>query len=181
MISGSDYGEWFIFHEDLADELQAHFDAGGTVEMLNGTKDTKNLGSRNMALYHCVNEHALECLPIMMKKGAKPDDDIWHLVFRLSRTEWARKFLEYGFWPTMENITSEKPYLYKITDSEPIKSSTPIFYCRDEVTFLLCKNAVIQILCIAKNSHQPMSHLWKIVARFLHATKYEEIWLKLLI
>lgn len=163
MIKTSDYGEWFIFYNDLDEELQAHFDAGGTVEMLDGIHPLKS--SSHMALYNCANQHAERCLSILMKHGAKPNNDIWNLVFCLNRTKWVELFLKYVFWPTRENVSFEKSY----------------FYCKEEVTFVLCKKTTLHVLCIAKFANQPMRDIWKIVARFIHSTKYEEVWLDLLL
>lgn len=141
--------EWTIFYTNDTERLENHFKAGGTVEMLNGKGDT--------ALWNCINEYATECLIIMLKHGAKPTEYDMKTAFRLERTEFVTEFLKYGYWPKIEHILDNS--------------------CKQEVTFALCKKTTLYILCIAKHSKQPMFHLWKIIARFLYSTKYEDIWL----
>jgi hypothetical protein len=160
MRTGDKFGEWFIFHEDLHDELEAHFAAGGTVEMLNGTA-----GPSHSALYHCCNEYALDCLPIMMKHGAKPDECVWQLAFHVRRDEWIESFISHGFWPS-----------YQIVAAAPADTAWEL-YCRRIVTRPLCRRAVCAMLHVARRARPPWRDLWRIVARVLWATRCDSAWL----
>ena len=120
--------------------------------------------SEHLALYHCVNEHAEQCLPIMMAHGAVPNKDIWSLVLRLDRCEWAREFVKYGFWPPRRGVAEYCEARYSIR----------------EVRFALCQKAVLQVLLIAKRANQPMCHMWLIIAKALFECKYDVEWLKCL-
>lgn len=158
MIRKRETGQWLIFYEDNATILDAHFQNGGTVEMLNG-----DVGP--ISLYHCCNEYAIDCLPIMMKNGAIPDKETWKLAFKVSRDEWVRSFIEFGFWPTR---------------SIALCDYGNSWHCRDEVTKSLCRIAVLSILSIGKLTKQPFSDLWKIIAREIRLTKYNKNWLNCL-
>lgn len=93
MLKGRKFVKWSIFFKDDDVALQAHFDAGGTVEMLNGEYNQSSNGE-HLALWHCVDEFSIKCLRVLMANGAKPNNDIWQLAFRLDRCEWVHYFLK---------------------------------------------------------------------------------------
>lgn len=157
------YAEWFIFHEQLHSELKLFFKRGGTVEMLDGNQPGK-------ALYHAINEDSSEkSYKLMMENGAKPNRDVWSIFLDNQcehRNRWCAEcindFLSRGFLPQKEYLTDSLPYIKEI------------------ITIYLCRKSVFYVLFIAKTSKQPMSYMWKIIAKCLYNTRKDLIWLELL-
>lgn len=160
MINNGSLSEWMTFYYDEAENLQRHFDAGGTFDMLNGCQGSS-------AMYNCCNEDAVTCLPIMMKYGAKPDCETWDIAIRVNRVDFVEVFLRHGYFPPKQMVLEHwgKPY-----------SIVPI----EELTRFLCLKSVIYILCISKSQSQPLCHVWKKIAKVLWGTRFEKCWIELL-
>lgn len=152
MITKTTKTEWFIFFEDLGDHLKAHFDAGGTIDMLTGSEDACS------AIYHCCNENAERCLPLMIQHGAKPDRATWAVAFRNYRPTFIETCIACNYWPP-------RSLVYGL--------------CTDMVTSPLCKKAVFAVLCAGRNnrSRPPWRDLWKLIAHTLWATRAHYKWL----
>ena len=148
---------WIIFYQDDHEQLQAHFEAGGTVEMLD---------DQHEALSLCCNEFALKCLPIMMKHGAVPNRSTWQDAVDLDRDEWCAAFVAQGFWPSRDLFI--EPQI-----KEPILSKT----CVREITRPLCLKSTLYVLMIGKLWKQPWSHLFQIVAKMIWSTRFDPCWL----
>jgi len=157
ILSGEPWEVWMIFYHNNYKRLQAHFDAGGTLDMLNSTK-----GPKYTALYYCCSECAdEECLPILMKYGARPDDTTWKLALTCAgRALFIKAFIEHGFWPKKEHVS---------VATHPFEVSL--------VTIEICKKTIIAILQCKKKIAQPWSHLWGLIARCLWSTRKNLIWL----
>lgn len=154
-------GEWFVFFNDESERLQRHFDAGGTLEMLNGNNSS--------ALYCCCNEDAQKCLPILMANGAIPDDEVWSTVISLRRIEFILAFLSEGFLPCYQVIVIEKQ---KRQYQFQISVNVPLGY----ISSKLCQRSVHYVLFISKSEKQPISSMWRIIARHLWNTRYDHSW-----
>lgn len=166
MIENGNFAEWVVFYYDESKRLQAHFDAGGTIEMLNGKLYSDGIRVES-ALYHCCNEDALDCLPIMMSKGASPDNSAWNLALKLNRTEHVEGFLLYKFLPP-KNLVLE--YFDKLESVYTLKT----------LTRFLCHKSVIYLLCYSKTQPQPFYYLWILIAKQLWKTRFEKNWLDVL-
>lgn len=161
-------GEWWIFHTDDVEALQFHFDQGGTVEMLDGEAW---FGDERLALYQCLNEHALGCLPVMMSNKAKPNDGVWQAAFSLSRIEWIDSFLKHGFLPSKKIM---------LDDCGTRRSETRwVFQDRIHhmVTTVVCKKATLVVLCIAKIMPQPLSSIYNLCAKLVWQTRKSRDWI----
>ena len=141
---------WTTFYFDDPVGLEEHLKAGCELD-----------GS---SLYDCVNESAIKCFPILLLHGAVIDDNIWNLAINLDRDDHVVVLLKLGYLPT------------KI----PKDLSSNNYCCLVEISVTLCQRSVLQTLQIGQRSNQPMHHLWKIIARFLHSTRHDLIWLSAL-
>lgn len=158
MIRAGTFSEWLLFHENDWPRLKAHFDAGGTVAMLNGTA-----ANVDCALDHCVNEDCDECLEIMMANGAIPDDEIWHCALFCSHTYVIHLFFKYGFFPSKSLVNAAVP-----------KRAV------EKVAACCCSFSVVAMLGVARRNRQPLSSMFGLIAKTLWGTRKFREWLALL-
>lgn len=158
MIRAGTFSEWLLFHENDWPRLKAHFDAGGTVAMLNGTAEYAH-----SALYNSVNLDCDECLEIMMANGAMPDNRVWHIVLGHSRRYAIHLFCKYGFFPS-KSIVAVAPANYPATGVE-------------KVATCCCILAVIAMLGVARRNRQPLSSMFGLIAKALWETRKFREWL----
>lgn len=180
MLNNNEFPEWLTFYHNESDKLQAHFDAGGTIAMLEGTHFLAGRINKG-SLYNCCNEDALgkyykifflkftclDCLPIMMINGAKPDNIIWDLALNVNRTEHVEAFLYHGFLP---------PKSIPLKYFEKKRCAATL----EALTKFLCRKSVFYILCYSKTQPQPWYYLWVRIAELLYETRFEKIWLDVL-
>ncbi len=141
MIPKRGASEWFIFHDDLVDELEEHFNAGGTADALDGVK------CRQSAMFHCINECAEACFPLMLDNNAKMVDNDWGLIFFVDRS-WHLQELLFRKYCLPRHVVEK--YWSKIPGTD----------CGIVLATYHCKKAVVTCLCIAQASYQPMSDMW---------------------
>jgi hypothetical protein len=94
---------------------------------------------------------------MLLKNGAELNDYEWSLI---SDYKWMIVLTLSGHYPRKNIVTNVD--------------------CQIELSISLCRLATLQTLQIGKLANQPMCHLWKIIARFLHTTRRDLIWLETL-
>lgn len=161
MIRSRQYSEYFTFYRDDAQALQTHFDEGGSLKMLTGRTDPRS------PLYNCICENAEACFDIMMKYNAEPDYDTWELLFIVNRIDFMGALLTHGYLP---------PKLMALKYSWEASSTTMV----NELTCFLCLKSVIYTLCISKTQRQPLSHLWRLIAKRVWDTRFDNCWISAL-
>lgn len=158
MIRTGTFSEWLLFHENDWPRLKAHFDAGGTVAMLNGSVECVDC-----ALCNCVNSDCDECLEIMMANGAIPDTQVWHYVLLCSHTYAIHLFFKYGFFPSKSVVSL----------GYPVRGMEKVAAC-------CCSFSVVAMLGVARRNRQPLSSMFGLIAKTLWGTRKFREWLALL-
>jgi hypothetical protein len=114
-------------------------------------------------MYECINESAIKCLPILIQYGAIIDEDVWNQAIKYDRDDHVVVLLKRGYLPSK---------IPEVPRND--------IWSLVEISVTLCQRSVWQILQIGKLANQPMCYMWKIVARFLHSTRHDLIWLSVL-
>jgi hypothetical protein len=170
MIKKKGCSEWFIFYQGLFDELQAHFAAGGTVDDLNGSRP-----NTLTALYNCINEWGgddeVEPFKLMLDNGAIMTEIDWAVLFRCDRSPHLEELLS--------RSTPPPPYIASIHWGVIATEHPWSPRCGVVLAKYYCRQATRTCLCIAKAHHQPMSDIWRIIARKVWDTKKSMTWAEL--
>ena len=110
-------------------------------------------------MYHAMNQQcSLKFTILLLRAGGIVDVETYESACSLDRVEHIELYLAHGFEPpTQQCIDTLSTYL--------------VF------TRHFCRKATIIVLLIGKRNHQPLSLMFKIIARSLHTSRHNKCWI----
>ena len=124
-----------------------------------------NASDRSQTLmFHVMNRRcSLKFTILLLRAGGIVDVKTYESACNLNRFEHIELYLAHGFEPPTQQCIDALERAY---------ASTYLV-----VTRHFCRKATITVLLIGKHSRQPLSLMFKIIARLLHTSRHDRCWI----